>query len=168
MSAFQLCKIFLFYIIKILTMERNLEMRLLTGLGLSLLLAGCTAGSGHYTQSVQSWRGGYVNELQKVWGKPYEMMKGQNGNTTYIYKRQSFVATNQTYSPGIGIARNDGTVVTSTPNINAPWNRGYAAYCLTSFTATAAGKIVDTNIQGTSCYISDETAQKLANPGKNG
>lgn len=142
-------------------------MRLFTLLTLSAALAGCAAGSsGYYTQSVESWRGGKVSDLVNAWGKPYNTMSGPNGNTNYVYKRQSFSRTNNNYSPSIGVhPRNGGiSVVTSTPNAQAPMNQSFGAYCLTVFTSTPKGKIVDTNIQGTNCYISQSAAERLANP----
>lgn len=142
-------------------------MRLLVCLLISLILASCSAGSrGYYTQSVQSWRGGNVTQLTQAWGPPSMTM--QNGaNINYVYKQQSFYSSNATYSPSIGVDR-DGraAVVTTNPTINTPWNRGFAAYCLTVFTATPQGKIVDTNIQGSNCYVSQSKALGLANPKK--
>jgi hypothetical protein len=142
-------------------------MRLLVLLGLSAAIAGCATGSSsYYTQSVQSWRGGNISDLARVWGRPNQVMAGSGGNINYLYKRQSFASTNANYSPSVGIhARNGGaSVVTSTPNINTPWNRGFAPYCLAVFTATPKGKIIDTEIQGTNCYISQSGAQRLMRP----
>lgn len=138
-------------------------MRLLAYLLFSLLLAGCAAGSsGYYTQSVQSWRGSNVSEMMKVWGQPSALLQ-DGGNVSYVYKQQSFTSTNATYSPSVGVNRDGGVaIVTATPNINTPWNRGFATYCLTVFTATPQGKIIDTKVQGSNCYVSQSKADRLA------
>ncbi|HTM63118.1 MAG TPA: hypothetical protein VL360_01300 [Gammaproteobacteria bacterium] len=142
-------------------------MRLLILSGLSFILAGCATGSSaYYTQSVQSWRGGNISDLTNIWGRPDTIMPGSTGNTVYVYKRQSFVSTNSSYSPSIGVnTRNGGIpVITSTPNINTPWNRGFSTYCLAVFTSNSKGKIINTEIQGTNCYISETKARGLMNP----
>lgn len=135
-------------------------------LGLSVILTGCASGSSaYYTQSVQSWRGGTVKDLFSVWGRPDEIMPGPGGKTIFVYKRQGFVNTNTNYSPSIGVRpKNGATIVTSTPNARTPWNKGFTAYCISTFTANPTGKVVDTEIEGTNCYISQSGAARLANP----
>jgi hypothetical protein len=145
----------------------GVTMRLLVSLGLTSLLAGCAASSsGYYTQTVNSWRGGSVNNLLSTWGKPYSSMVVPGGNTVYVYKRQSFYHANATYSPSVGVSsRTNGTaVITALPNVNTPLNSELSAYCLATFTANSKGQIIDTDIQGTNCYLSNSNAKALANP----
>jgi hypothetical protein len=143
-------------------------MRWLT-LGCSLLLASCAASSsGYYTQSVQSWRGGNTRDLARVWGAPSEVLPGRNGHTLYIYKRQSVIAANPTFSPSIGISPQDrgATIIAATPNIHTPESRGLTASCVTTFTANPAGRIIDTSVEGIHCSNNRDDTQSLANPAR--
>lgn len=142
-------------------------MRLITCLVFAILLTSCSIGSsGYYTQSVNSWRGGNIKDLTTIWGHPHDIIKTRGGDTILIYKKQSFVSTNAAFPPNISVhPRNGGApIVAFTPTINTNWNRGFAAYCFTIFTATSAGKIVDTAIQGSNCYMSQSQAKQLNNP----
>lgn len=146
---------------------KGVYVRLLAYLATTLLLAGCAASSsGYYTQSIKSWRGGNIKELVKVWGNPYSTMTNLNGNTVYVYKRQSSYRANTNYSPSIGLSSRMGgvPVITSMPDVNAPWNHRLTSYCLASFIANQQGLIIDTDIQGTNCYISQSNATALKNP----
>lgn len=133
-------------------------------LGLALLLAGCDATTGgYYNQTVKSWRGGNSNDLLRLWGQPDETLASP-GKVLYVYRRQSSHDSHPTYSPTVGVhAREKGVnVVTTPPTINSPMNRSPTSYCVTVFTATPQGKIIDTDSQGTNCFSGIPT--NLANP----
>lgn len=140
-------------------------MRHLTLLAFAFTLSACHTGiNSYYTQSVQSWRGGNVRDLQAVWGKPFENITTTSGNKLYVYKRQDFYNKQANYSPQIGITNPERpvTVITAMPDANT--ERGQHAYCIISFTANAKGTIIATDIQGTDCQISQSSALPLANP----
>ena len=140
-------------------------MRLFAAVGLTLLVSGCTANSsGHYTQSVESWRGSNTKYLTSIWGAPYQIMPLSGGNKLFVFKRQGAKFSQPTFAPSIGIDRTRGTsIITALPDSHANNNHLPPTHCLTLFTANAQGTILDTDIQGANCYINESDANALAN-----
>jgi hypothetical protein len=143
-------------------------MRFIVGLSLIILLSSCaTTTTNYYQQTVQSWHGGDANTLIKRWGAPDRRTIGPDGNSLYLYQTQSYRNLNTPSSPSIGVNFNaEGhAVMTTTPNTNMAWNRGAMSYsCVTAFEVAKNGTILNTSIQGSSCYGNESFASRMKNP----
>lgn len=140
-------------------------MRFMFWVGLTFSLMGCaTSTVNHYTQTVQSWRGGKVDSLLEHWGTPDSKMITHQGNTVYVYKTESYRADTTQTGPVIGLSGNDSRPV-SAVNTNNTWNRGrQSVSCNAIFVANAKGLIIETQIQGHGCYGGQHFADKRSNP----
>ncbi|EKD70336.1 MAG: hypothetical protein ACD_46C00566G0004 [uncultured bacterium] len=140
-------------------------MRQVILLGLCLIITGC-AGKNYYTQTVQSWKGGSAKNLVSRWGSPDDSLQGAGGMTYYLYKTESYHTYNTPSSPSVGLnLSSDGRpVMTTAPNTNLTWNRDMSLTCNVIFAINSQGTIVDTRIQGTTCYGSEGFAKRLSNP----
>lgn len=120
-------------------------MRFILYLGLTILLSSCvTTTTNYYPQTVQSWRGGNVNNLIRQWGAPDRTISSPNGNTLYLYQTQSYRHLNAPSSP---------------------WNRGaMSSTCVATFEVARNGKILNTKIRGNNCYGNEHFAKRLSNP----
>lgn len=143
-------------------------MRFINCIGLTILLSSCaTTTTNYYTQTVQSWRGGSVYTLVKQWGRPDRTITSPNGNTLYVYQTQSYRNLNAPSSPSVGVnVSQSGRAILSNPSYNnMTWNRGAMSLtCMAAFEVGKNGKILDTQIQGTSCYGGESFAKRLTNP----
>lgn len=131
--------------------------------GFVIFLTSCAGGpsGGHYTQSIQSWRGSSTSKLISVWGSPDERIKETSGRTLYVYTKESFSAEQKQYSPQVGITGSRGRpVVVNTNDINEVWNKGLTLKCSVMFIANKQGVITHTKVLGNDCVISSS----LANP----
>lgn len=129
----------------------------------AMFLTSCSGG--HYTQSIQSWRGASVSSLVRVWGTPDDKITERNGKSLYIYTKESFSAEEKHYSPAIGVTgTRDRPVIVNTNNINEIWNQNLSIKCTVMFIANPQGIITNTKIVGQNCFIKDSLAHSLANP----
>lgn len=141
-------------------------MRFITCFSLVALLAGCTSmTTNYYTQTVQGWRGGNANTLVKRWGAPDQKITGPNGNTAYVYKTESYQASNIGTSPEVGVNFTPGgkPVIITKSNPNFHTSRGLSITCVTVFVANAKGVITDVQAQGRNCYGGQEFANTKSN-----
>lgn len=124
-------------------------------LGLFILLSSCSSTTTNfYPETVGSWHGATVEQLQTQWGTPDEKIPAEKGQILYVYKMQSYRVANNPTAPEIGVNVNGGRpVITSTPSTNHTWTRGGPSVtCLTIFVINAYGKIVDVKNKGNSCF----------------
>lgn len=135
---------------------------------MSCLLTSCaTTNTNYYTQTVQSWRGGNAQLLTKSWGRPDRVLATPKGNTFYIYQTQSYRNMNAPASPSIAVnmSQTGRPTLTSEPYMNTTWNRGAMSLtCVAGFEIARNGKIVNTRIEGSSCYSSESFAKRMSNP----
>ena len=133
---------------------------------LVIFLTSCAGNSGgHYTQTIQSWRGASASSLIRVWGNPDEKITERSGKSLFIYTKESFSAEQKLYSPAIGVSgTKDRPVIIETNNINEIWNKNLALKCTVMFIANPNGVITHTKIIGQNCFIKDSLARSLANP----
>lgn len=135
----------------------------------TLLLVGCAhTTSSHYTQTVQSWRGGNAKTLLKTWGRPDSVSMAQNGDTVYFYNTRSYSNYASQVSPMNRMRTNSNgqlSMTNSTANTTSPWNRGtMSMHCTAAFIVNKQGKIADIQTKGTACYGSETFAKRLKNP----
>lgn len=139
----------------------------MTIFGLTILLAGCaTTMNNYYQQTVQSWRGGSVNQLVKQWGRPDRVATGPKGNTLYVYETQNYRTVSGPTYPAVGVhVGSDGRpVMTTSPATNMAWNRGSMSIsCVAAFETDPSGKILNTEVQGSNCYGGESFAKRLSN-----
>jgi hypothetical protein len=143
-------------------------MRLITGLGLIILLSGCASITNSYQSTVGSWRGGNVASLTKRWGKPDIKVVGQSGNTFYIYRSKiNRQEINTIASPQVGVNTTayGHPVIVTTPPSNLSWGRSNTAlYCSAAFEVNAQGHIVSAESKGSGCYGGADFEQRMRNP----
>jgi hypothetical protein len=141
-------------------------MRFIIPLGLIILLTSCDLTTNYYTQTVESWHGGTVKSLTSRWGAPDNTVEGPGGRTMYVYKTESYQNNSTPTTPSVGISFSaDGrAVMVPQKNTNTTWNRNMSVSCSAVFVANDKGKIVDTKIQGESCFGSSSWANRLSNP----
>jgi len=68
---------------------------------------------------------------------------------------------------GVSYGADGKPVMTTQTNTNSTWNRGMSLICTAVFVVNAKGTIVDTKIQGDSCFGSAGFATRKGNPDKN-
>lgn len=136
------------------------------GLGICMLLTGCAASGNYYTQTVSSWRGGNVNALIKQWGSPDLKMPGPGNNTLYVYKTNSY-AVNRVGGQaraGVNMSGNRPVLISQQQNeYDAAVPPPLPISCLAMFGVNTQGKIVSTQIRGSSCYGSAAFARNYGN-----
>jgi len=143
-------------------------MRFIVGLSLIILLSSCaTTTTNYYQQTVQSWQGGNASMLVRQWGAPDRRAIGPDGNSLYLYQTQNYRNLNTSSSPSIGVNVNSQghPVMTTAPNPSMSWNRGAMSFsCVTAFEIAKNGTILNTDIQGASCYGNENFAARMRNP----
>lgn len=143
-------------------------MRFIICLGLLMLVSSCTTSTAnYYTQTIHGWRGGNAKNLVQRWGTPDQRMTSPGGNTIYIYNTQSYRNFNAPSSPPVGVNYTSGgrPVIVPMNNSLNNWNRGpMSISCSAIFEANPKGVIINTQIQGTGCYGSENFANTKSNP----
>lgn len=143
-------------------------MRHLIIVGLVILLSSCAGTkSNYYTQTVQSWQGGNINQLIKLWGRPDGSGTGSDGHKMVIYRTQSNRNNGSSAAPSFGVTAGASgrPVLTTYPSTNRTWNRGVMSQtCTAAFEADKRGTIIATQVKGTGCYAGESFANSLSNP----
>lgn len=114
-------------------------MRHYISLGLIILLSSCASTTNYYPKTVQSWRGGSVQDLSKKWGMPDDVASNEKGNTILIYKSSA-------YRPGIAANGPD---------------------CIAMFEVDKQKTIIGTKYVGKRCYRGEGFATYYSNPTSN-
>lgn len=141
-------------------------MRFIILLGVAILLSGCGTTTNYYTQTVQSWNGSNLKDLNKRWGKPDQIVNTPHGETVYLYKTESYQRTTTPNGPSTGISYTaDGRpVVVTRQNFGGNGNRNMTVHCFTYFIADPKGKIVEVKNSGGSCFANTSFIERMGNP----
>lgn len=141
---------------------------IITSILLIMFLASCASTTAnHYTQTVESWRGGDTRDLTARWGIPDQKLVGANGSSVYVYKTKSYMPPPSRIGSKIDVILGSGDkpIIVAMPNINKTWSRGGASFsCIAAFKADKSGKIIGTQTHGSGCYGSDNFAKIMGNP----
>ena len=133
---------------------------------LVFFLSGCASTANHYTQTVESWRGGRVCDLMARWGSPYKQIVGNNGSRVLVYKTRSYVKTPERVTGRVNVSMGDqdSPLINPMPNTNTTWSRGVSYSCIAAFKVNRQAMIVGTQTEGTGCYGSVNFAKSMGNP----
>jgi hypothetical protein len=121
----------------------------------------------YYIPTIQSWRGANVNTLTRYWGLPHCKIITQNGNFIYTYITANYRNYMLPSNLEVGINRIPGGPRVIITNSKYPWGRALSLCCIAGFELNKQGVIVNTQIQGNSCYGSKNFAITMANPAVN-
>lgn len=137
-------------------------------ISLTFLIMGCSSmTTNHYTQTVQSWRGGNANTLVKTWGKPDKIAQTRTGDIVYFYNTRSYSNNSRQTSPAIGVSvSREGRPILANNSPTNTWYRGSVTQtCTAAFVTNKQGKIIDTQTNGAGCFGSANFSKRLTNPG---
>lgn len=140
--------------------------RVLLSIMLCMFLTGCESSVNHYTQTVDSWRGGNTKDLERRWGTPYRKIIAQNGASVYVYKTKSYHAQPAAIGPNFNVKLGEGNepAIYSLPNPNMSWSRGFSNSCIAAFKVNKYGTIIGTQTEGSGCFGSANFAKNMGNP----
>lgn len=127
------------------------------------MLASCATTTNYYTSTVQSWKGGSIDNLIQRWGRPDQRTKTPDGNIAYMYQTASY--HNNTSPNAVNFTPSGRQAINSAGTAN----RGGISYsCITTFIANHKGQIINIDIQGHGCYGSSSFANHKSNPAAQG
>jgi hypothetical protein len=86
----------------------------------------------YYTTKIKTWLGHHIDQLVDKWGYPQESFKAPNGNTVYVYHRET-----------------EATIYYHTDHFSIPLPA--RRYCTTYFETDRRGIIVKGRGEGNAC-----------------
>ncbi len=120
----------------------------------TLISCATTPSSQDYAKTIASWRNKPASLLVQRWGKPDLRMPGPQQTTLYGYESPSYQSSMSSASPqiGVNVSQSGRPIIVSLPQMPEAGNRNANPHCFSIFLANERGLIIDTHVQGVSCY----------------